>query len=54
MERSMDEYIHRMNVDKYTRLLGTASDDARRALLMKLLAEEAARAKAAGWLRLYS
>jgi hypothetical protein len=53
MERSMDEFLHHANVEKYKHLLRETRDARQRAMLTSLLIEEAARAKAAGWLPLY-
>jgi hypothetical protein len=48
---SMEEFIHRHNVLNYTKLLRAAPDLSRRTVLMALLAEEATKAEAAGWMQ---
>lgn len=49
MNRSRDEYLHRRNVANYTRQLGESPEARRRAVLVTLLAEESAQARAKGW-----
>jgi len=49
MEQSREEFLHRCNVENYTRLLLTSPDATRRAVLTVLLVEESQRAKANGW-----
>lgn len=49
MEKSQDEFLHRLNVASYTRQLRDNPDAARRRVLMSLLAEEGLRAKLQGW-----
>ncbi|MGP0094994.1 MAG: hypothetical protein ACLPKB_34330 [Xanthobacteraceae bacterium] len=39
----MEEFIHRQNLEHYRKLLAETTDDARRRLLEKLLAEEEVR-----------
>ena len=51
MNGSMDEFIHRRNVANYQRLLRSLPDAPRRKVLMCLLEEERAIARANGWLR---
>jgi hypothetical protein len=52
MNRPMDEYIHHCNVANYARLLRGSPDGPRRRVLLGLLAEEGASARANGWLQL--
>ncbi|MFC3069030.1 hypothetical protein [Phenylobacterium soli] len=47
---STQEFVHRRNVLNYLRQLKDAPDDERRRMLMALLAEEAAKARRAGWM----
>lgn len=49
MEKTRDEFLHRINVANYTRQLRAGPDAPRRKVLMSLLAEEGARAKLHGW-----
>lgn len=49
MEPWRPEFIHRQNVANYTRMLRDAPTAARRKILLALLDEEAALAKANGW-----
>ena len=49
MEKSRARFIHDQNVANYTRLLGEATDTVRRQLLVTLLREELAAARAHGW-----
>lgn len=53
MAQSREEFLYRQNVTNFTRLLRGAPDEARRMMLLRLLAEEAAKAKAAGWSPLF-
>jgi hypothetical protein len=39
----MDEFIHQQNLIKFEKQLGETEDEVKRNMLMKLLAEEAAR-----------
>jgi len=50
MGQSREEFLYRQNVANYLRLLREAPDEARRTMLLALLAEEAAKAKASGWM----
>jgi hypothetical protein len=50
MTQSAHEYAHHRNVLDYRRRLREGPDEVRRKLLMGLLDEEVAKAKAAGWL----
>ncbi len=51
MNPSTEEFLHIQNVTKYTRLLRDAPDEeVSRKMLMDLLAEEAAKARAADWM----
>ena len=49
MERARNEFLHRLNVAKYRRLLGERPDAARHKMLITLLGEETAAAKVHGW-----
>ena len=51
--QSREEFLYRQNVKNFTRLLRDAPDEAQREMLLRLLSEEAAKAKAAGWLPLF-
>jgi hypothetical protein len=53
MPDRFDEFIHNENVRNYQRQLLTSGDAGQRMVLLRLLAEEAARAKRAGWMPLY-
>ena len=53
MHQSRDEFLHRLNVTNYIRHLHAPHDEAQRATLLRLLAEEGAKAKASGWAILY-
>lgn len=50
MEMSTQEFVYRRNVLNYLKQLRETLDEDRRRMLMSLLAEEAARAKRAGWM----
>ena len=52
MAMSTQEFVYRRNVVNYMRQLRDAGDDDRRKLLLTLLAEEAAKARLAGWMPL--
>jgi hypothetical protein len=52
MQKAMNEFLHHRNVANYTRMLRDARDPERRKMLMSLLDEELAAAKANGWLSL--
>jgi len=45
-----DEFMHNENVRNYQRQLTSPADESHRNVLIRLLAEEAASAKRAGWL----
>jgi hypothetical protein len=47
---SNEEFAHRLNVKNFTRQLAAAPNGPKRKQLMALLAEERARAVAAGWM----
>jgi hypothetical protein len=49
-KQSLEEFAYRQNVVNYARRLRVAPDPASRHLLITLLKEEAARARAAGWM----
>jgi hypothetical protein len=49
MSESTSQYLHRLNVIHLTRKLKLASDEIQRKTLLALLAEEEAKARAAGW-----
>jgi hypothetical protein len=53
MAQSREEFLYRQNVTNFTRLLRDAPDEAMRTTLLRLLAEEAAKAKEAGWAPLF-
>ena len=53
MAQSREEFLYRQNVTNFTRLLRDAPDEAQRTRLLRLLAEEAAKARAAGWMPLF-
>lgn len=50
MQMSTQEFVYRRNVLNYMRQLRDAPSDDRRRMLLALLAEEAAKARKAGWL----
>jgi len=54
METSRAEFLRHRNVANYTRMLRDAPDAARRKVLLSLLGEESATARANGWLPLLS
>ena len=49
MYKARDEFIHRSNVANFTRLLRAAPEGPHRKVLMSLLVEEGASARANGW-----
>lgn len=50
MEMTTQEFIYRRNVVNYMKQLRDAPSEDRRRMLIALLAEEAAKARRAGWL----
>jgi hypothetical protein len=52
MQKATNEFLHHRNVANYRRLLRDARDPERRRMLLSLLDEESAAAKANGWLSL--
>jgi hypothetical protein len=52
MQKAINEFLHHRNVANYQRLLRDARDPERRRMLLSLLDEEWAAAKANGWLSL--
>jgi hypothetical protein len=46
---SDDEFRHRQNVRRYTKVLRDCSTEVQRGALIRLLSEEAAAAKTRGW-----